>query len=149
MVLGRSDLLVFSETLASEILWTHVPGRFGSIHSMNIAAIEQSADFGQRALPAIFGLQNEAFERFQTLTHLNLDALKAMMEQGQAVLSSMPFGRAPSTDAGGLPQQFLEHAQTYAEQVRQIVMRSQGMMQEAIEHAAGVRRPGNAVSDVA
>jgi hypothetical protein len=124
-VLGRSDLLVFSETLASEILWTHVPGQFGSIHTMNIAAIEQSADFGQRALPAIFSLQNEAFERFQTLTHLNLDALKAMMGQGQAVLSSMPFGLAPCADAGGPPQQFLEHAQTYAEQVRQLVMRSQ------------------------
>lgn len=117
---------------------------------MNIAAIEQSADFGQRALPAIFSLQNEAFERFQTLTHLNLDALKATMGQGQAVLLSMPFGLAPCADAGGLPQQFLEHAQTYAERVRQLVMRSQGMMQEAIEHAAaGVRRPGNVVPDVA
>jgi hypothetical protein len=87
---------------------------------MNTTAVEQSADFGLRTLPVFFRLQNEGFERLQKLTHLNLAALKAMLDEGQAVLSSLPSGLPPSTGAVGLSQQFFERALAYAEQVRQI-----------------------------
>src|SRR5260370_25360193 len=87
---------------------------------MNTTAVEQSADFGLRTLPVFFGLQNEGFERLQKLTHLNLAALKATLDEGQAILSSSPSGLPPSTGAVGLSQQFFERTLAYAEQVRQI-----------------------------
>src|SRR5260370_15435481 len=87
---------------------------------MNTTAVEQSADFGLRTLPAFFGLQNEGFERLQKLTRLNLAALKATLDEGQAVLSSLPSGLSSSTGAVGLSQQFFERTLAYAEQVRQI-----------------------------
>ncbi|TXC85500.1 phasin family protein [Paraburkholderia azotifigens] len=168
---------------------------------MNTTAVEQSADFGLRTLPVFFGLQNEGFERLQKLTHLNLAALKAMLDEGKAVLLSLPSGLPSSTGAVGLSQQFFERALAYAEHVRQIdsqfmaavtqagedlqnrynaigkqlaanlgqttpfgadaayaamqsaiggMMRSQGMMQETVQHAAGMCTPGNAaVPDIA
>lgn len=88
---------------------------------MNTSAIEQSAAFGLNVLPAIFGLQQEAFARLQKLTELNLAASKALLEEGQSTLSSLstvPSG-IPSS-AGGMPQQFFARAQAYADQVRQI-----------------------------
>lgn len=168
---------------------------------MNTTAIEQSTDFGLHTLPVFFGFQNEGFERLQKLTHLNLEALKAMLDDGKAVLSSLPSGLPPSTGAVDLSHQFFERSLAYAEQVRQIdsqfmaamtragedlqsqynvickqlaanlgqiapfgsdapysamqsaigeMMRSQGMMQEAVKHATDTRTPGNtAVSDIA
>lgn len=77
---------------------------------MNTTAVEQSADFGLRTLPAIFCLQNEGFERLQKLTRLNFAALKVMLDGGQAVLSLLPSGLPPATGAVGLPQQFFERA---------------------------------------
>jgi len=68
---------------------------------MNTAAVEQSAEIGLPTLPVFFNLQNEGFERFQKLTHLNLAALKAMLDGGKAVLSSLPSGPPPSTGEAG------------------------------------------------
>ena len=62
-------------------------------------AVEQSANFGLRTLPGLFGLQNEAFERLQKLTHLNLAAFETMMEEGQSALSPQQSGLPPV--AGG------------------------------------------------
>jgi hypothetical protein len=87
---------------------------------MNTTTVEQSADFGLRTLPVFFGLQNEGFERLQKLTQLNLAALKAMLDEGKAVLSSSPSGLPPFTGALGLSQQFFAHALAYADHVRQI-----------------------------
>ncbi|MFP3607255.1 phasin family protein, partial [Paraburkholderia sp. SIMBA_053] len=83
-------------------------------------AVEQSADFGLRTLPGIFGLQNEAFERLQKLTHLNLAALKAMLEEGQAALSPQQSGLPPAFGAVALSQRFVEHTLSYSTHVREI-----------------------------
>ena len=87
---------------------------------MNTTAVEQSADFGLRTLPGIFGLQNEAFERLQKLTHLNLAALKAMLEEGQAALSPQQSGLPPAFGAVALSQRFVEHTLSYSTHVREI-----------------------------
>jgi hypothetical protein len=88
---------------------------------MNTTAVEQSADFGLGTLPAIFGLQNEAFERLQKLTHLNLAALKAMLEEGQATLLSSSQSGLPSVaGAVGLSQRFTAHTLSYSAHVREI-----------------------------
>ena len=83
-------------------------------------AVEQSANFGLRTLPGLFGLQNEAFERLQKLTHLNLAAFKTMMEEGQSALSPQQSGLPPVAGAVGLSQQFTEHAVSYSTHVREI-----------------------------
>lgn len=167
---------------------------------MNTTTVEQSAAFGLRTLPVFFHLQNEGFERLQKLTLLNLAALKATLNEGQAAFSSSPSALPPSSGAADLSQQFFERILSYAEHVRQIdsefmaavaqagedlhnqynaiwtqiaanlgqtaplgsdaaftamqsaiggVMRSQGMMQEAVKHAAAANTSGRAVSDIA
>ncbi|MDG0026188.1 phasin family protein [Trinickia sp. Y13] len=86
---------------------------------MNTTTIEQSAAFGLNVLPALFSLQNEAFERLRKLTQLNLAVSRSMLGAGQAALTSSSRSSA-ATDVIGMPRQFAEDAQTYAEQVRQI-----------------------------
>ena len=83
-------------------------------------AVEQSANFGLRTLPGLFGLQNEAFERLQKLTHLNLAAFETMMEEGQSALSPQQSGLPPVAGAVGLSQRFTEHAVSYSTHVREI-----------------------------
>lgn len=87
---------------------------------MNTTAVEQSTDFGLRTLPGIFGLQNEAFERLQKLTHLNLAALKAMLEEGQAALSPQQSGLPSVLGAVSLSQRFVEHTLSYSTHAREI-----------------------------
>jgi hypothetical protein len=87
---------------------------------MNTTTVEQSAEFGLRTLPVYFGLQNEAFAHFRKLAHLSLAAWKAMLDEGQAVLSSSPSGLMPPAGAVGLSRQRFEHILSYAEHVRQI-----------------------------
>lgn len=87
---------------------------------MNTTAIEQIAGFGKRTLPGIFGLQNEAFERLQKLTQLNLAAMKAVLEEGQSALSPQQAGQPAATRAVGLSQRFVEHSLSYSKHVREI-----------------------------
>lgn len=87
---------------------------------MNTSAVEQSADFGRRTLPAIFRLQNEGFERLLKLTELNLAAIKGMLDGGQSPFHRCHLDYQSCTGAVGLPQQFFEPALAYAEQVQQI-----------------------------
>jgi hypothetical protein len=87
---------------------------------MSTTSVEQSAVLGLRTLPVFFELQQEGFERFQKLTQLNLVALEAMLDEGQAVLSSLQSGLPPLAGAVGLSQQFFERSRSYAEDVRQI-----------------------------
>ena len=95
--------------------------RVDSEHLVNTTAVEQSAEFGLRSLPTIFGLQNETFERMQKLTHLNVAALKAMLEEGHAtLLSSSKSALPPAYGAVALSQRFAEHALSYSARVCEI-----------------------------
>lgn len=88
---------------------------------MDTTAVEKPAEYGLRTLPTICGLQNEAFERMQKLTHLNVAALKAMLEEGQAtLLSSSKSALPPVYGAVALSQHFAEHALSYCAHVREI-----------------------------
>ncbi|CAB3680982.1 hypothetical protein LMG24076_02430 [Trinickia soli] len=111
---------------------------------MNTTVFEQSAEFGLRTLPAFFGLQSAGFERFQKLTELNLAAFKAMLAEGQAAFSALPSGLPASVGAVDQSQQFIEHAQSYGEQVRQIESR---YMEAVTQAGENVHRQCNAIRD--
>jgi hypothetical protein len=159
-----------------------------------------TAAFGLRTLPVFFQLQNDGFERLQKLIHLNLAALKATLNEGQAAFSSSPSALSSFSGAADPSQQVFERTLSYVEQVHQIdsefmaaatqagedlhnqcnaiwtqiaanlgqttpfgsdaaftamqsaigeMMRSQGMMQEAVKQAAGAYTPGSAVPHIA
>lgn len=88
---------------------------------MNTTAVEQPADFVLHILSTIFSVQNEAFERMQKLTHLNVAALKAVLAEGQAtLLSSSKSALPPVSDAVASSQRFAERALSYSVHVREI-----------------------------
>jgi hypothetical protein len=87
---------------------------------MNTPNTMQSANIGAHTLPIFFGLQNEAFERMQKLTQLNLATVKAIVGEGQAAFAAPSAGPSLFANAPGLSQQFVEHTLAYAEHVRQI-----------------------------
>lgn len=87
---------------------------------MNITAVKQSADFGERTFPVLFGLQFEAFDRLQKLTQLNLATLKAAFDDGQRALSSWQFGPTSIAAVTDQSEQFAKPTLSYAQQVEAI-----------------------------
>jgi hypothetical protein len=104
---------------------------------MNVTAVKQSANFGQRTFPVLFGLQLEALERVQELTQLNLDALKATFDDGQSALSSWQFGPTTTAAVADLSQQFAKRAISYAQQVAEIEGKFQTVLIQACEGLQG------------
>jgi len=100
---------------------------------MNITAVKQSADFGERTFPILFGLQFEAFERLQKLTQLNLTTLKATFDDGQRALSSWQFGPTSVAAVADLSEQFAKRTLSYAQQVEAIDRRFQTALTQARE----------------
>jgi hypothetical protein len=98
-------------------------------------AVEQSANFSLHTLPGIFDLQNEAFERLQKVTHLNLAAFKAMMEEGKCALSPQQSGLPPIAGAISLSQRFTEHAVSYSTHIREIDSQFMAAVARAAEDA--------------
>jgi hypothetical protein len=100
---------------------------------MNINAVKQSADFGERTFPVLFGLQFEAFDHLQKLIHLNLATLKATFDDGQRALSSWQFGPTSIAAVADLSEQFAKRTLSYTQQVETLDRQFQTALTQARE----------------
>jgi hypothetical protein len=82
-------------------------------------------------MSVIFGLQLEAFECFEKLTHLNVAAVKATLDEARGALSSGQFTSAPLAASSGLPQQLIERGVAYTQHVQEIEGKFQGAVIQA------------------
>jgi hypothetical protein len=98
---------------------------------MNTSVTEQLTQSGQRTFPVIFGLQLEAFECFQKLTHLNVAAFKATLDDARGALSSGQLTSAPLAANTALPQQLIERGVAYTQHVQEIEAKFQGAVIQA------------------
>jgi hypothetical protein len=107
---------------------------------MNVTAVKQSADFGQRTFAVLSGLQLEALDRVQKLTQLNLATLKDTFDSEQSAKSSSQFGPPAIAAMTDLSQQFSKRAISYAQQVEEIEGKFQNALIQACEGLQGQYR---------